>query len=68
MDFYFCNNLVRPDFEGFLMIWKEGEEEWRVLGRGYPYLSIDLKELFYYFICYDKFSDKMFFKLKMECF
>lgn len=38
MDFYFNNNLLRPDFECFLLGKKKEEKEWKALMRGYPHM------------------------------
>lgn len=41
MDFYFTNNLLRPDFEAFLLQFNFTENKWEALFRGFPHISVD---------------------------
>ena len=61
MDFYYCNNIVRQDFEGVVVKWSKKLGEWAVVGVGYPYLSFSVQDMSFYLKCYEKISDRVFF-------
>ena len=51
-----------------MIVIKNNEDfsDWVAIGRGYPYLSFDIKSTNFYFICYDMFTEKVFLKLNLE--
>lgn len=62
MDFYFCNNLARPDFLGALIIFKPFSNQFVFKNLGYPYLSFDCNNMNFVFKIYDDNKDNLIFK------
>lgn len=57
MDFYFSNNLLRPDFECFLMQFDSESKAWKACTRGYPHLRVKIDCMGLYMEFYEKNSE-----------
>ena len=65
MDFYFANNLMRPDFECFLMELAD-KSSWKAHSRGYPHLSVELESMCLYLHFYQKDSEEKILQLRLS--
>ena len=57
MDFYFSNNLLRPDFECFLVEFDKEKSSWKACLRGYPHLMVKIESMGLYMEFYEKYSE-----------
>ena len=53
MDFYFCNNLTRPEFQGALIKLRNDRKCFKFQQLGYPYLSFDFESMSFVFKIYE---------------
>ncbi len=66
MDFYFCNNIVRENFEGMMIKWNPSLPEWKIISVGYPYLSFNVDDMCFYLKFYDKTTDLLSFQYNLK--